>query len=53
MVAPLRPRWHDVTIVLAIVALALAGVWALYGDDLFGARTKAPAPAPPPAAPGA
>jgi hypothetical protein len=30
----MRPRWHDRVIVLAIVALAVAGVWTLWGDEL-------------------
>lgn len=29
-----RPRWPDVVIVVGIVALLGAGVWALWWDDL-------------------
>ncbi len=31
-----RPRWHDVMIVGAIVALLAVGVWALWWDDVRG-----------------
>lgn len=42
----MRPRWHDRVIVLAIVALAGAGTWTLWGDDLrrlFGDQREPPA----------
>lgn len=29
-----RPRWPDVVIVIAIVLLGCAGVWAIWGHDL-------------------
>jgi len=29
-----RPRWHDALIVVAVVALAGLGVWALWWDDV-------------------
>jgi hypothetical protein len=29
-----RPRWHDAVIVLAIVAIILFGVYALWWDDV-------------------
>lgn len=29
-----RPRWHDVIIVGALVALVAVGVWALWWDDV-------------------
>jgi hypothetical protein len=29
-----RPRWHDVVIVVAIVGLVGTGVWALWWDDV-------------------
>jgi hypothetical protein len=32
-----RPRWHDVLIVVAIVAIGLVGVWALWWDDVRAA----------------
>ena len=34
-----RPRWPDVVIVIAIVLLGCAGVWAIWGYDL-GLRTR-------------
>jgi hypothetical protein len=46
-----RPRWHDALIVAAIIALATAGAWALWWDDVrdavFGKPTlTAPGQAP-------
>lgn len=41
-----RPRWHDVVIALAIAAVAAAGVWAFWGQELFGEPPPA-ASAPP------
>jgi hypothetical protein len=38
-----RPRWHDVVIVVAIVGVALAGAWALWWDDVRGAVRGKPA----------
>ncbi len=29
-----RPRWHDVLIVTAILGLCATGVWALWWDDV-------------------
>lgn len=29
-----RRRWPDVVIVISIVMLGCAGVWAIWGDDL-------------------
>jgi hypothetical protein len=29
-----RSRWPDLVIILGIVALALGGVWVLWGDDI-------------------
>ena len=29
-----RPRWHDVILVLGMLALLGVGVWALWGDDV-------------------
>jgi hypothetical protein len=29
-----RRRWHELVIVLSIVALAAVGVWAIWGDDI-------------------
>lgn len=37
-----RPRWPDAVIVISIVALGCAGVWAIWGDDL-GLRGKSKA----------
>lgn len=34
-----RPRWPDVVIVISIVALGCAGVWAIWGEQL-GLREK-------------
>ena len=34
-----RRRWPDVVIVISIVALGCAGVWAIWGEDL-GLREK-------------
>jgi hypothetical protein len=36
-----RRRWPDMIIVLAILGLAAAGVWAIWGDEIRGSR---PAP---------
>jgi len=45
-----RPRWHDVVIVVAISSLLVAGLWALWWDDvrhaLFGTDKKPPATEP-------
>ncbi|MBZ0236932.1 MAG: hypothetical protein K8M05_31680 [Deltaproteobacteria bacterium] len=30
----LRPRWPDVVIVISIIMLGCAGVWAIWGEDL-------------------
>lgn len=43
-----RPRWHDALIVLGIVALGTAGMWALWGDEVRAALHQAPAGAPTP-----
>jgi hypothetical protein len=32
----LRPRWHDVLIVSAILGVLVVGVWALWWDDVRG-----------------
>lgn len=40
----MRPRWHDVLIVSAIVAVLSVGVWALWWDDVrvaLGIQPKA------------
>ncbi len=41
-----RPRWHDAVIVLGVVGLLGAGVWALWWDDarayLWPKATAAP-----------
>ncbi len=29
-----RPRWHDLVIVAALVGLLFVGVWALWWDDV-------------------
>lgn len=29
-----RPRWPDIVIVIAIVLMGCAGVWAIWGKDL-------------------
>ena len=29
-----RPRWHDVLVIMGIVVLLSAGVWALWADDV-------------------
>jgi hypothetical protein len=29
-----RPRWHGALVVVALVALLAAGVWALWWDDV-------------------
>ncbi|MGE0871956.1 MAG: hypothetical protein AB7P03_25585 [Kofleriaceae bacterium] len=43
----MRPRWHDLVIVAAMVAILMVGVWALWGDDIRTAlRPPAPAAAP-------
>ncbi len=34
-----RRRWPDVVIVISILALGCAGVWAIWGEDL-GLRDK-------------
>jgi hypothetical protein len=31
-----RPRWHDVAIIVAMLALVATGVWALWWDDVRG-----------------
>jgi len=31
-----RRRWPDVIIVVAILALTGAGVWAIWGEELWG-----------------
>jgi hypothetical protein len=33
----LRPRWHDALIALAILAVLVTGVWALWWDDVRSA----------------
>jgi hypothetical protein len=38
-----RPRWHDVAIVSAILALFLVGVVALWWDDVRGYLHLGPA----------
>ncbi len=38
-----RPRWHDVLIVAAIVGLLVVGVWALWWDDVRTALGYPPA----------
>jgi hypothetical protein len=38
-----RPRWHDVLIVSALIALAAAGVWAIWWDDVRAALHLGPA----------
>jgi hypothetical protein len=38
-----RPRWHDVVIVSALIALAATGVWALWWDDVRSFLDLAPA----------
>ncbi|MBK7538588.1 MAG: hypothetical protein IPI49_25105 [Myxococcales bacterium] len=43
-----RPRWHDVLIVLAILGVGLAGVWALWGKELERALWPPPATSPGP-----
>lgn len=51
-----RPRWHDVLIIGAIVTLFSVGVWALWWDDVRaklgwepkeGSAETAPAPVVP------
>jgi hypothetical protein len=37
-----RPRWHDVLIVGAIVSLLAVGVWALWWDDVRGVLNLGP-----------
>ncbi len=32
----MRSRWHDVLIVLAIIAVGITGAWALWWDDVRG-----------------
>ena len=45
-----RPRWHDALLVSAIAGLLVAGVWALWWDDvrsllhLSPPATDAPSP---------
>ncbi|HEX4351784.1 MAG TPA: hypothetical protein VHZ95_02700 [Polyangiales bacterium] len=49
-----RPRWHDVVIVSALIALVASGVWALWWDDVRGLLHLAPsAGSASPAAPAA
>ena len=31
-----RPRWHDILIIVGIVALFSVGVWALWWGDVRG-----------------
>jgi hypothetical protein len=31
------PWWHDVLVVIFLVALGVAGVWAIWGDDIRAA----------------
>jgi hypothetical protein len=38
-----RPRWHDVLIVTAIVSLLVVGVMALWWDDVRGYLHLGPA----------
>jgi hypothetical protein len=47
-----RPRWHDALIVLAIAALLVVGVWALWWDDVRDVLDLDPGPesGPPPIA---
>jgi hypothetical protein len=40
-----RPRWHDVAITAAIVAVIGYGVWALWWGDVRG-KTDAASPSP-------
>ena len=45
-----RPRWHDVVLVLGVLALLAVGVWALWGDDLkswFSPEKPVPQAVPP------
>ncbi len=42
-----RRRWPDVVIVISILALGCAGVWAIWGHDL-GLRGKPDRPEAPP-----
>jgi hypothetical protein len=39
-----RRRWPDVVIVIAILFVGTAGVWALWGDELRGTDKKSTAP---------
>jgi hypothetical protein len=41
-----RPRWHDVLIVAAIVGLLATGVWALWWDDVRALLKLGPEPNP-------
>jgi hypothetical protein len=41
-----RPRWHDVAIVLAMIAVVATGVWALWWDDVRGVLHLKPAVEP-------
>ena len=31
-----RPRWHDVLIIAAIVGICVVGAWALWWEDVLG-----------------
>jgi len=37
-----RPRWHDVAIAVAIAALLVVGVWAMWWDDVRDALHLGP-----------
>jgi ABC-type transporter Mla subunit MlaD len=45
-----RPRWHDLVLVLGVIALLGVGVWALWGQDIrawFSPEKPVPAATPP------
>jgi hypothetical protein len=44
-----RPRWHDVLIVSAIVGVLVVGVWSLWWDDVRAILHLGPGPADGPA----
>lgn len=45
-----RPRWHDMLIVVAVVGLLVVGIWALWWDDVRQLWHPESAPAKTPAA---
>jgi len=42
LIQMMRPRWHDIAIAVAIAALLVVGVWAMWWDDVRDALHLGP-----------